>query len=315
MRTETDPGARQADRATTADLLRTGPFHDALRAAIEDSGLSLAHLCDRLARAGIKVSPASVSHWQRGRSRPERTDSLRAVRAIETLLGLPAQSLQALLGPPKPRGRWAGRRPSGYGGLLDLAAEIAETADGSIGIDGRSLHTLWQETTVSLGANRAISAVRSRFLVRALASNVDRQVAVYCAEPLATPAKLTTRALENCRVGKLRRHRTSPLSVTELLFDRPLHVDETYLFEFECAGSDTVDVDYRHAFRTRADSFLLSVRFDAAARPTRCYRLLQESPHVELHHDGDLTLSRARSAHVFRHDVGPGVVGIGWDWD
>ncbi|TDD41467.1 hypothetical protein [Saccharopolyspora elongata] len=45
--------------------------------------VALEGLRGRLARRGIKVSLASLSYWQQGRSRPERADSLRALRAIE----------------------------------------------------------------------------------------------------------------------------------------------------------------------------------------------------------------------------------------
>ncbi|MBO3747913.1 hypothetical protein J5X84_17715 [Streptosporangiaceae bacterium NEAU-GS5] len=89
-------------------LLRTGPFDEALRAAITARGLSLERLHVRLAERGVRISLASLSNWQRGRSRPERSASLAAVRELEAILGLPAHSLVTLLGPRRPRGRWLG---------------------------------------------------------------------------------------------------------------------------------------------------------------------------------------------------------------
>ncbi|WP_214110523.1 hypothetical protein [Acrocarpospora catenulata] len=95
-----------------AVLLRTGPFERALRAAIAARGLSLERLHVRLAERGTHVSLASLSNWQRGRSRPERSSSLAAVGELEIILGLPTHSLVTLLGPRRPRGRWLGDDPS-----------------------------------------------------------------------------------------------------------------------------------------------------------------------------------------------------------
>ncbi|GAA1020847.1 hypothetical protein Aple_076620 [Acrocarpospora pleiomorpha] len=95
-----------------AVLLRTGPFERALRAAIAARGLSLERLHVRLAERGAQVSLASLSNWQRGRSRPERSSSLVAVGELEVILGLPAHSLVTLLGPRRPRGRWLADDPT-----------------------------------------------------------------------------------------------------------------------------------------------------------------------------------------------------------
>ncbi|TMR02239.1 transcriptional regulator [Actinomadura soli] len=71
-------------------IVPTGPFDQALKAAIGASGLSLEALSRRLKALGSPVSVACLSHWQRGRNRPERADSLKAVRALEEILDCPA---------------------------------------------------------------------------------------------------------------------------------------------------------------------------------------------------------------------------------
>lgn len=73
-------------------------FDGALRAAIQARGLSLERLHVRLAERGIHVSVASLSNWQRGSSRPERSRSLSAVRELEGILEVPPDSLSALGG-------------------------------------------------------------------------------------------------------------------------------------------------------------------------------------------------------------------------
>ncbi|HKE50153.1 MAG TPA: transcriptional regulator [Actinomycetes bacterium] len=96
---------RQGTAAQLAVALRTGPFEHALRLAIRSRGLTLDRLRVRLLERGVHTSLASLSNWQRGRCRPERTRSLRAVRELEDILGLPGDSLVVLLGPRRPRGR------------------------------------------------------------------------------------------------------------------------------------------------------------------------------------------------------------------
>ena len=62
--------------------LRGGPFHVALRAAIAARGLPLQRVQHHLSRYGVKVGVTSLSYWQQGARRPQRPESLRAVRAL-----------------------------------------------------------------------------------------------------------------------------------------------------------------------------------------------------------------------------------------
>ncbi|MET9105661.1 hypothetical protein ABZX29_03620, partial [Streptomyces zhihengii] len=84
--------------ADLARVLNTGPFHQALRAALSVRGLPLQRVQHHLAHRGIKVGVTSLCYWQQGARRPRRPESLRAVRALEEVLELPAQSLIRLLG-------------------------------------------------------------------------------------------------------------------------------------------------------------------------------------------------------------------------
>ncbi|CAM4283274.1 hypothetical protein GCM10009799_07980 [Nocardiopsis rhodophaea] len=300
-------------------LLRTGPFHEALRASIEDSGLTLGSLRNRLAQRGIRVSLTSLSYWQQGRSRPERPTSLRAVQAIEVILGVPRHSLVALLGPPRPRGRWAtGRRstPRGYEGFLEPADALAQTVASVIGPSDRKLRLFWQEDIVRVAGDRTIRRVRSRLVVRALEDDADRHMMVYCGEPGADAADLTPVAVENCRLGRVRRHRSCAVLAVELLFDRRLRTGETYLLEYAVnVARSPRSHEYRRAFRYPAETYILGVRFDASALPVRCHRLVQAPEEPPSRTGEDLILSSAHSVHLAEHDIQPGVLGIGWEWD
>ena len=97
-------GTARSAASNLPAVLRTGPFEEALRAAIAARGLSLERLRSRLAERGLHVGVATLSCWQNGHRRPERPESLRAVSALEEILGLPPEALVVLLGPRRPRG-------------------------------------------------------------------------------------------------------------------------------------------------------------------------------------------------------------------
>src|SRR5256885_8599794 len=86
-------GSASTTEPDLAQLLYTGPFHTALRAAVRERGLTLDRLRAHLARRGIPVGLSSLSDWQHGRRRPRSAASLRAVRALEEILGIPPRSL------------------------------------------------------------------------------------------------------------------------------------------------------------------------------------------------------------------------------
>jgi hypothetical protein len=80
-----------------AFLLETGPFSAALRAAIRARGLGLERIRYRILRRGASISLATLSHWQSGRCRPDRPESLAALGRLEEVLELPPGSLARLL--------------------------------------------------------------------------------------------------------------------------------------------------------------------------------------------------------------------------
>ncbi|MBW4716841.1 helix-turn-helix transcriptional regulator [Saccharothrix obliqua] len=298
-------------------LLRTGPFHAALRAAVQRSGLTLERLRDRLARRGIHVSVSTLSYWRLGRSRPERADSLRAVQAIETILGLPRHSLEALLGPPRPRGRWVSRTRSSarYGRMLEPAQSLAETVEALVGPSDGALRLWSQDDAATVDATGAIRVVHTRQVLRAVTGHPDRYLAVYCADAGTPSEALGAEAVANCRLGRVRRHPGAPVIAAELLFDYTLRTGQTHLLEYRFTVADGAQSrDYRRAFRYPVGTYVLSVGFTAPRLPVRCYALAQPGVDAALVHGDDLPLTPGRTLHLTAADVRPGVLGIGWDW-
>ncbi|MEV0086139.1 hypothetical protein [Saccharopolyspora sp. NPDC050642] len=310
-------GASPSPRADLEALLRTGPFHAALRAAIEDSGLTLEGLRGRLARRGIKVSLASLSYWQQGRSRPERADSLRALRAIEGILGLPGRSLVALLGPPRPRGRWVHRAPKyrRYDGILEPSIALAQTIEPVLGPSDNKLRTFAMEDIATVGPDLAIHRVRTRTVLRALEDGPDRHLFVYRGEPGSDSRSLVLAPTENCRLGRVSRHPAAPIMAAELLFDRSLRAGETQLLEYELRiEHPAISLDHRRAFRYPADAYVMSVRFAESALPVRC-RSFRQDPFDAESPGAELAMTGGRSVHLATRDVPRGTLGIAWEWD
>ncbi|MFJ1970590.1 hypothetical protein ACIO93_18135 [Streptomyces sp. NPDC087903] len=317
------PHATQhADVATvgTAELdtaLRGGPFHVALRAAIAARGLPLQRVQHHLSRYGVKVGVTSLSYWQQGARRPQRPESLRAVRALEEILQLPDESLIRLLAesdersvaqPPAARSYRSLVAASGV--LEQLLAELDSQADSG-------LLTLGHHERVRIGAHRELTSRESHHIVRAHRDGVDRFVAVHHGDPGCAPERMSVHALENCRTGRVRLHHDTGVLVAELLFDTRLRAGDTFLFRYAVEdGTAGMSREYVRGFGSAGGQYALQVRFDERALPVRCHRFAQHSAAAPRSGRQELALTgRHHSVHLVEPRVRSGIVGIGWDWE
>lgn len=297
--------------------LRTGPFHLALRAAIAARRLPLHRVQHHLSRQGIKVGVTSLSYWQQGARRPQRPESMRAVRALEEILELPEESLIRLLGPAgntaapgRPAARSYRSLVEASGVLEGLLSELGSPLDGG-------LHTVGHHERVRIGARRELLGRDSQHIVRAHRDGVDRYVAIHHGDPGCTPADVAVHARENCRTGRVRWDAETGVLVAELLFDARLRAGDThvfgYAFEDGTAGAST---EYVRGFSFAGGQYALQVRFADDALPVRCHRFVQQSTAAPRGGRRELTLSgRHRSVHVVEPQVRAGLLGIGWDWE
>ncbi|MEW1775706.1 hypothetical protein [Streptomyces sp. NPDC086777] len=313
-------GTQHADVATAEldSALRGGPFHVALRAAIAARGLPLQRVQHHLSRYGVKVGVTSLSYWQQGARRPQRPESLRAVRALEEILQLPDESLIRLLAETTDQ-EPAARRPAGrsYRSLIE-ACDALDRFQTELGwsLDG-GLHTLGHHERVRIGAHRELAARESQHIVRAHRDGVDRFVAVHHGDPGCAPQHMTVRALENCRAGRVRADEETGLLVAELLFGTRLRSGDTFLFRYAVEdGTAGVSREYVRGFGFPGGQYTLQVRFAADALPTGCHRFAQHSAAAPRSGRQTLPLSGLhRSVHLVEPRVRPGLLGIGWDWD
>jgi hypothetical protein len=311
--------AQSAAERELEQALRTGPFPLALRTALAVRGLALHRVQHRLAQRGVKVGVTSLSYWQQGARRPQRPESLRAVRALEDVLDLPAHSLSRLLGPATgAAARGEPERPAArsYRSLLQastaleqLLADLESPADGG-------LHTVGHHERVWIGPGRELQKRDSQQVVRSHRDGVDRYLAIHHGDAGCAPDLVAVRAVENCRVGRVRWHGGSGVLVAELLFDTRLRAGETYVFGYVFEdGTGGPSSEYVRGFSFAGGQYVLQVRFDEAALPVRCRRFAQTSAGAQRSGQRELTLSgQHRSVHLVEQRVRPGILGIGWDW-
>ncbi|MCL6667082.1 MULTISPECIES: hypothetical protein [Streptomyces] len=303
--------------AELESALRGGPFHVALRAAIAARGLPLQRVQHHLSRHGVKVGVTSLSYWQQGARRPQRPESLRAVRALEEILQLPEESLIRLLAESDER--TCAERPAArsYRSLI-AASDVLDRMLTELHLppDG-GLHTLGHHERVRIGPRRELAGRESQHIVRAHKDGVDRFVAVHHGDPGCAPERMRVHALENCRTGRVRAHHDSGVLVAELLFDTRLRAGDTFLFRYGVEdGTAGVCREYVRGFGPAGGQYALQVRFDERALPVRCHRFAQHSAAAPRGGRQELALSgHHHSVHLVEPRVRTGVVGIGWDWE
>ncbi|MFJ6660027.1 hypothetical protein ACIQNG_27305 [Streptomyces sp. NPDC091377] len=314
----TQPVEQQDITTTELDsALRGGPFHVALRAAIAARGLPLQRVQHHLTRHGVKVGVTSLSYWQQGARRPQRPESLRAVRALEEILQLPEESLIRLLGDADERHPTGSRAAArSYRSLVAASGVLEQLLDDlGIPLDG-GLHMLGHHERVDIGPRRELLGRDSHHIVRAHRDGVDRFVAVHHGDPGCLPDRMAVHALENCRTGRVRRHQDTGVLVAELHFDTRLRAGDTHLFRY-AVEDGTADAcgEYVRGFGPAGGQYALQIRFHEHTLPVRCHRFAQHSAAAPRSGRQELPLTAHHSVHFVEPRVRSGILGIDWDWE
>ncbi|MCP3797816.1 hypothetical protein NLX83_00945 [Allokutzneria sp. A3M-2-11 16] len=319
------PVAGRADTRSIAEIddpellaaLRTGPFSEALRVAIRRSGLALERVQSRLLTRGVRVSLATLSYWQRGRSRPERIESLKAVELLEEVLRLPPNSLLNLLGPRRPRGRWqAGSpRPLTFDRLWTDHWALERVLDEASDRLNEHVTGLTIKDQYWIGADRTERRVVTSQVLRAERDGIDRVVAIFRGDDpdQQIPSVITVRYGE---LGRVWSDDESGFLVFEILFDRMLDRGETAVVEYEIdfpeGGAIALSSDRRARYPVR--EYLLQVHFDPTAVPRRVFEFSRHNAQTPDHVRNELLIGRSGMVHSLHSDCVPGVHGITWEW-
>ncbi|MDH6123135.1 hypothetical protein [Kitasatospora sp. GP82] len=298
--------------------LRTGPFHLALRTAIASRGLALHRVQQHLAQRGVHVGVTSLSYWQQGRRRPERAESLRAVRALEDVLDVPEHSLTRLLGPRQTApGEPASPAVRPYRDLIVPATAVDHLLASISAPRDTGLHTVTHIERIRVGPERRLLGRDSQHALRAHRDGIDRYLAIYQGDPGCDIARVAVRAEENCRAGRIRRDPANQLLAVELLFDRKLRTGDTHLlgYGFDDAPGAEPSCEYIRGFNSGAGQYVLQVSFHRDALPVRCHRFISHAPGETPCETEELTLDGQHRVHLMASGLGPCLVGVAWDWD
>ncbi|GAA4527851.1 hypothetical protein [Amycolatopsis samaneae] len=270
----------------------TGTFASALRAAITASGLSLDRIQYRLRMRGVSISVPTLSHWQSGRRRPERPESLRALVELEHVLAVPSRSLRSLLGPPRPRGRYA--RP---------ASAFPTTGLTPLSVQDRA----------EVGVLGGLESVFVRQVLRADRDGLDRWPLRWDVDPAHVPEVI---AVRHCATGRIAVDRHDGVLSADLLFVSPLRRGETIIMDYRIAYPPrrswlSGDGFARH-FPIATKNYLLDLSFDPARTPVRCVRSHGPSG-THATHFAEIPANATGSAQHREADV-VGRIGVRWEW-
>ncbi len=310
---------RNTDRRRLEEALASGPFSVALQLAIKASGLSLDRLQHKLGERGTPVSKTALSYWQHGRTRPERRESLRALAVVEEVLGLPAGALSALLGPPRPRGRWLARQPDAL--RADQAWARPDGLARALQRMGSSLDALHRLTKMghhiisAVGPDRRVVSTTHLLVMRAAQDDVDRHIVAFrtdagLTEPLGVGDTI------GCRLGRRRDDEPTGFCTFELLLERPLRAGDLTVLQYTLRPV-TAEMDTYHSYRTAPGlrDFSIQVRFDPDCLPVRVYRTHRLSVAESEPEETELWLGASHTAQLVEVDPLPGIYRISWDWE
>ncbi|MGH3861381.1 hypothetical protein [Actinokineospora sp.] len=299
-----------------AEALRRGPFHLALRSAIAHRGLSLARLRSHLARLEIQVAESTLSYWQRGLRHPDTQHALPAVRGLETVLGLPADSLVVLVDPRQRGGR--PRRAATSFSELVFSGPVTRALFTQIGADADAanadIELMFVHERITIAKDRSQGRIQTRVVGRTRRAGVDRYVAVYNGEPGVDIAEVRVSADEGCRLGRVRRLDT--WVVFELMFDRRLIENETIVLAYTVDDESGIECPgYSRLFRVPCGPFLLQIELPPDNLPARITQVVRGNDTLPPSACDELFCDRDRMVNAFFPSVEPGIAGIALDWD
>ncbi|WP_345262022.1 hypothetical protein [Nocardioides nanhaiensis] len=290
----------------------TTAFSELLDEALRARAVTLTWVRDRLAAEGHRTSLTSLSYWRSGQRVPERQPSLDAVRAMESLLGLPADHLLSALP--------AVRRPGPPGPLVDFVDLVDPPQDptaeesatlATFGFEGahRRQRVTLAHLVVDVDEHGDDVRISARTAIRAIVEGLESY-----SMGLGGLTEGETAALlevHGARVG--REAHLSSLGVQAWLLDldRPLRVGESHVIEHALRLPPTRHQHVEYYAEQPVRELMLWARFDARRPPA--------SAEVYEVNDGEETATPLDvhglcSLSTIRHGFGPGTLGLRWSW-
>lgn len=295
---------------------RSNEFADALREAVDDSGLCLEAIQQRLAERGVEVSTATLSYWQSGNRVPGRKHSQMVVAHLESVLALAPRSLRVLIPPPRPRGRSAEQEFELTPRFAEREAvrRIAERVQSRH--SGQQLSRISQHDIVRIDESHRIASVRIRIVARADADALTGiGVTQFFEDRTAGSPDLTVHS--GAEVTSVHRDRDHRVLGTELAFAQPLNRGDTIVLDYEVSSLDgpgPLDDSYDSSCSRTIREYVAEVRFPADDLPSwaEAYERPNKSTAPGLHHR--IPIDSLGHCHHVVLDQAPGTAGISWSY-
>lgn len=310
------PGDSATAQDSPAYAMAEAPFATVFREALRQRGLPLERVRDRLESQGISISLATLSYWQRGRSQPERAQSLRAVDAMETILDLPEGALRSLLGPHRPRGR-------AISGVQDLTVSqrvfgenstVEQALGEAFAHFNEDVRSLAIHETLRLDERRCVRSISMNQVLRATRDGASHMAVVHgLDDSAAEPVDVAV----NCgRIGSVRLLPELRSIVVDIQFGRELAENETVVVDYEILLDRCQETSTHHEHRIRATlrQYFLHVYFHPEALPVNCFRYYREQVGAEQRHTCRMALDVSHSAHMLAARCPVGIHGMCWEW-
>lgn len=297
-------------------------FAGALRRAIVDSGLGLERLQARLLARGVRLSTATLSYWQSGRSEPGRRSSLAALAHLEEVLKVPPGSLAAHLAKPV-----GADQPGPVRGTLDdMLAHVSPLPEPLLRLEQRyrpMLTPVSEHHTLLVGDTCCLESRWVRQVLTADVDGADRFLVTYRladgddASEQDVPDHPRGDAdivpLAHCYVGAVHRPPSSPWIAHELHFDRTLARGESIIIEYKQTGLGVWGADrtYEIGWRQPLREFILEVQFSPDALPSSASSW-QSALDGSGESVGAVSLDSTHCFRLIRHSLPPGRYGVRW---
>jgi hypothetical protein len=290
-------------------------FAPALHGAITASGLTLDRIVHRLAERGFTLSTATLSYWSRGRSRPERPESLAALSALEEILGVAAGSLRELLGDRVRRGRGRAARPVPSGQLWGRFGAAVDQLMAQVRPPVEHRRVLSCHERYEMDATGAERFCRVTSVLEAVTEKAKHMITVY-RDDTGCGRLPTVAPMAGVRLGRVGVDDQAHLMAAELWFDQNLRKGERtvveYGLEFAPGGNRSAMCERRFAAPIR--QYVLEVTFHPEAVPSwfrACSEPTGDGPPA-------VTALAVDGRHTVRAvwlDEPAGAYRIEWEWD
>lgn len=284
-------------------------FAEAFAEGLERQGMSLGALRRELVARGAPVSLAALSYWRSGLRQPEQEQSMRAVVAIEQILGLFPGELESLAAP--------GRRRLPRSHPLDVypadRREVISRLLGELGMTTPFDELIERDATLKYDLDDRGRAFRMTHIavVEALVNGARRRPAVLVGEnPDEEPLNFVS--LGGHRIGRVVSDPQSMVTIAEMLLDEELASGATAVLE-KVIAIDAAEDDNELLYWAwpRMRSVTLWVRFHPDLVPPRC----QAFTVVDGVERAEEITTYGHSANHTVSGFGPGTVGLRWFWD